>query len=571
MDYTESFEYWLDSLCKEEWAYELSYVQEIRSELMKIVNDEKSKEDAFYRDLSFGTAGLRGVIGAGTNRMNIFTVGRATQGLANYIVKNFAEDKRSVAISYDSRHKSDLFARVSAQVLAANGIRVHIYKELMPTPCLSFAVRELKCAAGIMVTASHNPPEYNGYKVYSPEGCQITEETADKVLSEISKTDYFMGVKVISFDEGMKSGYINYIEDKVYDDFTACVLNESVAYGENIDKNVNIIYSPLNGTGLKPVCRALEEAGYKNILVVPSQKDPDGDFPTCKYPNPENYDSMKPGMDFAKEHNADILIATDPDADRCGIAIKDKNNEYVLLTGNEIGVLLLNYICERKVSAGKMPSHPVAVKSIVSTDLAKEVGKSYGVEVKDVLTGFKYIGEAIKALEDKGCEDDYLFGFEESYGFLSGGYVRDKDAVDASFLIAEMFSFYKTKGISLNDKLNDIYGKYGYYINNVKSYEFKGSEGAKKMALIMESLRKGEMSTIGTLKVLKKTDYMEGINGLPKADVIKYELDGKSSVIVRPSGTEPKIKVYAAAVDKDKEAADKTAKMLVDELSKLMA
>lgn len=565
MDYTDNYELWLDALCNENLPYDEDELKSIRSELMKMAQDDALKEDAFYRELDFGTAGLRGILGAGTNRMNSFTVAKATKGLANYVLANYEGERRSVAISYDSRNGSENFARVAASVMAASGIKAYIYKELMPTPCLSFAVRELKCAAGIMVTASHNPPEYNGYKVYNEEGCQITSKAANDIVTEIKKVDIFKGVDVVTFEKGIADGLISYISETVYDKFIEHVLSQSHLFGEKIDKNVSIIYSPLNGTGLKPVVRALTESGYDNIFVVPEQEKPDGNFPTCHFPNPENRDTMELGIKYAKERGADILIATDPDADRCGIAIKSKNGDYALLSGNEIGILLIDYMCSRRKAAGKMPKKPLVVKSIVTSEMVDEVAASYGVETVTVLTGFKYIGEVLASLEREGRSEDYILGFEESYGYLSAGYVRDKDAVDAAFLIAEMCAYYKTKGISIEGRLEALYEKFGYRVNPVRSYQYEGSAGLKKMTEIMENLRKG-VDAFGEFKVLDTVDYEKGVNGLPSANVLQYKLTDRASVIIRPSGTEPKIKVYVSTVGTSREDANAKADKLFDSI-----
>ncbi|MEG0408593.1 MAG: phospho-sugar mutase, partial [Bacilli bacterium] len=440
----------------EKWLEKATKDTDLIEELISIKDNEDSIVDAFYTDLTFGTGGLRGVIGAGTNRVNVYTIAKASHGLANYINKNFESEDKRIAVSYDSRIKSELFAEISCAVFAANGIETHIYKELMPTPCLSFAVRELNCAAGIMVTASHNPAKYNGYKVYGSDGCQITTEAASDIYNEIKNVDIFSDSKSIEFQIGVQNGMIKYIEDDVYTKFINCVKNETmISTEEKIDKNVSIVYSPLNGTGLKPVLRVLNESGYTNIKVVEEQKYPDGHFPTCPYPNPEIQEAMALGIEYAKKYQAELLLATDPDCDRVGIAVKDSNNEYQLITGNEVGLLLFDYICARRIALGKMPKEPVVVKTIVTTDLTDKIAEYYGVKVVNVLTGFKFIGEQIGKLEKENKESSYIFGFEESYGYLSGTYVRDKDAVNGAFLICEMFSYYKSKGISLIDKLNE--------------------------------------------------------------------------------------------------------------------
>lgn len=539
----------------EEWCNKATEDSDIAAELKNIASDEGRIEDAFYRNLAFGTGGLRGVIGAGTNRMNIYTVAKASQGLADYVRKNFDAEDRKIAVSFDSRIKSDLFAKVSSGVFAANGIKVYIYRDLMPTPCLSYAVRSLGCAAGIMITASHNPSKYNGYKVYGADGCQITTEAAADILREIEKLDIFEDVRKVDFESALKNGDVEYISDNIYTDFVNEVLGQSlIGPDDKIDKNVAVVYTPLNGTGLKPVIRTLSEAGYTNITLVEEQKAPDGNFPTCPYPNPEIKDAMALGMEYAKKNDADLLIATDPDCDRVGIAVKNDNNEYVLLTGNQTGCLLLDYICSMRKKNGTMPADAEIVKTIVTTDLGEQIARNYGVSTVNVLTGFKFIGEEIGRLEKKGKADSYIFGFEESYGYLSGSYVRDKDAVDGAFLICEMFAYYKTHGISLLDKLDEIYAKYGYCLNTLHSYEFEGSAGLEKMQGIMASMRK-DMPQIGGIKVDKINDYLDEIDGLPKSDVIKFYLADNCSVVIRPSGTEPKMKVYISISAADEESA----------------
>lgn len=511
----------------------------LQAELAKY--DENMIEDAFYRNLAFGTGGLRGVIGAGSNRMNVYTVAKASQGLANYVNKHYQNAK--IAVSYDSRIKSDLFAKVASEVFAANDIEVHIYKELMPTPCLSYAVRKLKCQAGIMVTASHNPAKYNGYKVYGSDGCQITTQMANDILNEIEKVDIFNDVKRINFNVALNDGKIKYIDDSIYTAFVEEVKKQSVLGDEQIDKNVSIVYSPLNGTGLKPVLRTLHEMGFNNITVVKEQEQPDGNFPTCPYPNPEIHEAMELGIKYAKENNADLLLATDPDCDRVGIAVKNEDGEYTLLSGNETGMLLLDYICSRRIKLNTMPKDPVMVKTIVTIDMAQRIAEDYGVRCINVLTGFKFIGEQIGLLEAKGREDSYIFGFEESYGYLTGSYVRDKDAVDGAYMICEMFAYYKNQGISLLTKLNELYAKYGYCLNTLHSFEFEGSTGFKKMQDIMANFRKG-LTTVGPKKAISLLDYSKGIDNLPKSDVLKYQLEDNCSLVIRPSGTEPKLKIY---------------------------
>lgn len=541
MDYIEEYRRWLRLATAD---------ADVAAELNEM--DEARIEDAFYRELAFGTGGLRGVIGAGTNRINVYTVAKASQGLANYLKGHFASP--SVAVGYDSRIKSDVFARVAAGVFAANGVQVHIWPTLMPVPTVSFATRYLGASAGVMVTASHNPSKYNGYKVYGPDGCQITTEAAAEVLAEIQKLDIFAGVKTGDFEAGLASGSIRYIPEEVYTAFVEQVKGQSVLFGEEVNKNVSIVYSPLNGSGLKPVTRTLREMGYTNITVVKEQEQPDGRFPTCPYPNPEIQEAMALGMDYAKNCNADLLLATDPDCDRVGIAVKDKNGAYVLLSGNETGLLLLDYVCSQRVKHGKMPEEPVMIKTIVTMDLAERIAAHYGVRTVNVLTGFKFIGEQIGLLEQQGKAGSYIFGFEESYGYLTGSYVRDKDGVNGAYMICEMFSYYATQGISLLDKLEELYRTCGFCLNTLHSYEFEGSAGFAKMQVIMHAFR-GGIAEFGGRQVLKLLDYGMGLDGLPKSDVLKFLLEGNCSVVVRPSGTEPKLKLYISVSAESKEAA----------------
>ena len=558
----------------QEWLTNPYFDEDTKAELRAIEGDENAIKERFYMDLEFGTAGLRGVIGAGINRMNIYVVRQATQGLANWVKTQGGT--QTVAISYDSRLKSDVFAKTAAGVLAANGIKVRIYDALMPVPALSFATRYYNCNAGVMVTASHNPSKYNGYKVYGADGCQITTEAAAAVLAEIEKLDIFADVKKMDFDEAVKEGKIEYISDDVLTAFIEKVKSQSVLFGEEVNKNVSIVYSPLNGTGYIPVTRTLEEMGYTNITIVEEQRLPDGNFPTCPYPNPEIKEAMALGMDYAKRNNADLLLATDPDCDRVGIAVKDKNGDYQLLTGNQTGMLLFDYICSQRTKHNRMPADPVMVKTIVSMDMAEQIAKNYGVKVINVLTGFKFIGEQIGFLEKQGKEDSYIFGFEESYGYLSGSYVRDKDAVNGAFLICEMFSYYATQGISLLDKLNELFDKYGYCLNTLHSYEFDGSAGFEKMQQIMETFHEevGEGKKIESFagkKINTVLDYSKGLDGLPKSDVLKYLLDGNCSVVVRPSGTEPKLKTYISVSAKSREDAEVIEKKIADELGGFFA
>ena len=553
MEITKEFTRWLNKATKD---------NDLQKELKSMSEDEKL--DAFYKDLEFGTGGLRGVIGAGTNRMNVYTVSKATQGLANYIIAHFKKEDRKVAISRDSRIKSDVFANVAASVLAANGIKVFIYPRIEPVPALSFATRYLKCCSGIMITASHNPSKYNGYKVYGSDGCQITTEAAKEILSYISAIDVFEGFKTMDLDEAFEKGLVEYIKPVVLTKFIEEVKKQSFLGNEKIDKNIAIVYSPLYGSGLEPVKRALTELGYTNVNIVKEQEMPNGYFPTCPYPNPEIKEALQVGLEYCKKFDADLMLATDPDCDRVGIAIKNKKGEHVLLTGNQVGVLLLDYICSRRIALGKMPKNPILVKTIVSMDLADRVAASYGVQTINVLTGFKFIGEQIKLLENKGEEDRYIFGFEESYGYLSGTYVRDKDAVNGSVLICEMFAYYKSKGLSLLDKLDEIFKKFGYCLNSTQSYEFTGPTGQDKMNSIMDLYRKG-IDCFAGLKVLELQDYSLGLNGLPKSNVLKFKLDNNCSVVLRPSGTEPKLKVYVSISAKDEEAAKNKTQEIVKE------
>ena len=529
--------------------------------------DEGRIEDAFYRNLAFGTGGLRGVIGAGTNRMNIYTVAKATQGLANYLKKHSAAP--SVAIGYDSRIKSDLFARVAAEVFGANGVKVFLWPQLMPVPTVSFATRYLHTCAGVMITASHNPAKYNGYKVYGPDGCQITTAAAGEILEEIEKLDVFEDINRVDFETALESGTIEYIAPQVYTAFVEAVKGESVLFGDQVDRNVAIVYTPLNGSGLKPVTRTLEEMGYTNITVVEEQARPDGHFPTCPYPNPEIREAMALGMEYAKKHNADLLLATDPDCDRVGIAVKDALGDYQLLTGNQVGLLLLDYICAQRTRHGKMPKDPVLVKTIVTMDLAQRIAEHYGLETRNVLTGFKFIGEQIGALEKQGRADSYVFGFEESYGYLSGTYVRDKDGVNGAYMICEMFSYYATRGQSLLEKLEELYKTYGYCLNTLHSYEFEGSAGFAKMQQIMASFR-GNVPAFGGKKVKNLLDYSQGLEGLPKSDVLKFLLEDNCSLVVRPSGTEPKLKVYISVTAENEEQAQKIEQAISGDAQGLM-
>ena len=538
------------------WCENAKEDQDLQTELMGIKSDSDGIKDRFYRDLEFGTGGLRGVIGAGTNRMNIYTVRRATQGFADYLNQEYKNP--SVAISYDSRIKSDVFSRTAAEVLAANGIKVHIYKELMPTPCLSWAVRSLKCQGGIMVTASHNPAKYNGYKVYGEDGCQITLRGAEIILEKINSLDIFKDVKRSNFDEELKKGNISYISDDITEAFYQRVLSEGINTDLCPTSGLKVVYTPLNGTGNTPVREILKRIGITDVTIVKEQEQPDGNFTTCPYPNPEIREALQVGLSYCDKVKPDLLLATDPDCDRVGIAVPDGNGGYALFSGNEVGAMLLEYICEQRVKKGTMPKDPVAVKTIVTTDIVNLIGKEYGVEIREVLTGFKFIGEQIGFLEEKGEEKRYVFGFEESYGYLSGGYVRDKDAVDASMLICEMAAYYRTQGITLMQARENLYKKYGMFLQTLYSFEFDGESGMKHMEEIMANLRQAPPTSIGGLKVERFEDYKASTSKdiatgkvkeltLPKSNVLAFYLENNCKAIVRPSGTEPKIKTYLTA------------------------
>lgn len=539
----ELYQQWLDCATDD---------MDLQNELHEIANDDAAISDRFYRDLEFGTGGLRGVLGAGTYRMNIYTVRRATQGLANYV--NAAFENPSVAISYDSRIKSDVFAKAAAEVLAANGIHVYIYTELMPTPMLSYAVRAQKCSAGIMVTASHNPAKYNGYKVYGSDGCQMTIDAANAVLEQINALDMFRDIKHDDFTTAMENGLIQYTPQTVIDAYYQDVLAQSLNPTICAESGLKIVYTPLNGTGNKPVRHILSQIGIQDVTVVPEQENPDGNFTTCPYPNPEIREALERGLALSREVKPDLLLATDPDADRVGIAVPD-GDDYALFSGNEVGAMLLEYICQQRIEKGTMPENPIAVKTIVTTDIVNAIGKAYDVEIIDVLTGFKFIGEQIGFLEEKGEENRYIFGFEESYGYLAGSYVRDKDAVVASMLICEMAAYYRTKGISMIEARKNLYEKYGVYVHSQHSFTFEGESGMIKMQEIMTKLRENAPASIDNLKVTHFDDYQTGLSKdiasgavteitLPKSNVLAFTLEQGAKVVVRPSGTEPKIKAY---------------------------
>ncbi len=554
-----------------EWLEKATGDPDLRAELESIKGNEDEITDRFYRSLEFGTAGLRGVIGAGTNRMNIYTVGRATQGLADFLNKNY--ENPSVAIGYDSRIKSEYFSREAASVLAANGIKVYIYDELEPTPCLSFAIRHFKTSSGIILTASHNPAKYNGYKCYNPKGYQMTDEEAAETYDFIQKVDYFTGIKTTDFDEAVKNGTIEYIGKEVIDVFLDEVQKQCVNPEIVKKADLKVIYTPLNGTGNKPVRAILDRIGIDKVYVVPEQENPDGNFPTCPFPNPEIKQVFELGLEMNKNIGADILLATDPDCDRVGIAVPDKSGELVLMSGNEVGAMLLNYLLSEKKAKGTLSDSAIAVKSFVSTDLAEVIARKYNCTFKNLLTGFKYIGELITNLESQGRADDFVMGFEESYGYLAGTHARDKDAVVASMLICEMAAYYKLKGMNLVDVMNSLYDEFGYYNNAVQSYTFEGAAGMQKMAGIMDNLRENPLSEIAGFKVTAVSDYKisktvftngtEEAIDLPKSNVLAFALEKGNKVIVRPSGTEPKIKAYITAVGESKEQAAELAEKLI--------
>uniref|UniRef100_UPI00402A050D phospho-sugar mutase n=1 Tax=Faecousia sp. TaxID=2952921 RepID=UPI00402A050D len=552
------------------WAAAELEDPDLTRELKEIAGDDEQIKDRFAVALKFGTAGLRGVLGAGTNRMNIYVVRQATQGLANWVKTQGGS--QSVAISYDSRINSDVFAKTAACVLAANGIHVRIYDALMPVPALSFATRYYKANAGIMITASHNPAKYNGYKAYGPDGCQMTDDAAAIVYAEIQKTDVLTGAKRIPFEEGLSSGMIQYVGEDCKEALYDAIKARSVRPGLCKTAGLKLVYSPLNGSGLVPVTRVLHDIGIDDITIVPEQQYPDGRFPTCPYPNPEIFEALKLGLELAEKNGADLMLATDPDADRVGIAIRCPDGSYELVSGNEVGVLLLDYICQGRIEKGTMPANPVAVKSIVSTPLADAVAKSYGVEMRNVLTGFKWIGDQIARLEAVGQVDRFIFGFEESYGYLAGPYVRDKDAIIGSMLICEMAAYYRSIGSSIKERLEEIYAKFGRYLNKVDSFEFPGLSGMEKMAGIMDGLRKNPPAEIGGYKVTSVTDYQDTEKtGLPKANVLIYALEGGATVVVRPSGTEPKIKTYFTTLGKDLAQAQAQKDRLAAALKPLLA
>ena len=559
--YQKEYERWLNTDLED---------ADLRPELAGIEGNDDEIKERFALALKFGTAGLRGVLGAGTNRMNIYVVRQATQGLANWVKTQGGS--QTVAISYDSRLKSDVFAKTAAGVLAANDIQVRIYDALMPVPALSFATRYYKCNAGVMVTASHNPAKYNGYKAYGPDGCQLTDDAAAVVYEEIQKTDVLTGAKYMSFAEGVEKGLIHFVGDDCKKALYDAIESRQVRPGLCKTAGLKLVYSPLNGSGLVPVTQVLKDIGVTDITIVPEQEYPNGYFTTCSYPNPEIFEALELGLNLAKEKGADLMLATDPDADRVGIAMKCPDGSYELVSGNEVGVLLLDYICAGRIEKGTMPENPVAVKSIVSTPLADAVAKHYDVELRNVLTGFKWIGDQIAKLEADGEVDRFIFGFEESYGYLAGPYVRDKDAVIGSMLICEMAAYYRSIGSSLKRRMEEIYSEYGRYLNKVDSFEFPGLTGMDKMASIMQGLRDNPPTEIGGVKVVKATDYKKTEEtGLPAANVLIYSMEDGATVIVRPSGTEPKIKTYFTTLGKDLAEAQAKKDQLAEGLKPILA
>lgn len=563
----------------DEWLKNANADPDLIAELKEIGGNDEEINDRFYTELEFGTAGLRGVIGAGTNRMNVYTVCRATQGLADFLNAHY--DNPSCAIGYDSRIKSDYFSKEAAKTLAANGIKVYIYEELEPTPCLSYAIRKFGTQGGIILTASHNPAKYNGYKCYDYNGYQMTDEEAAETYEYIKKVDYFTGIKSMDFDEAVNSGLIEYMGQDVIESFLDEVQKQCVNPGICEKAGLKVIYTPLNGTGNKPVRRILSRIGVKDIYIVPEQENPDGNFPTCPYPNPEIRQAFELALKVAEGNDADILLATDPDCDRVGIAVNDGNGKFELMSGNEVGAMLLNYLLSQRKANGTLPEHAVAAKSFVSTDLAQEIAKKYGCEFKNLLTGFKYIGELITKLESEGRADDFIMGFEESYGYLAGTHARDKDAVVGSMLICEMAAYYKSQGKTLLEVMADIYAEFGYYCNTVKSYEFDGAAGMKKMQQIMDNLRKNPPKDLAGAEITYTADYetsvekdiesgTESKTDLPKSNVLAYKAKGGSGLIVRPSGTEPKIKAYITAIGTDKASAEEKADKLIAEANSIM-
>ncbi len=562
----------------DQWLTSAVADKDLIPELESIKGDEEAILDRFYKNLEFGTAGLRGVIGAGTNRMNVYTVNQATQGLADYLNENF--ENPSIAIAYDSRIKSEEFAKSAAGVLAANGIKVYIYPELVPTPMLSFAVRRLGCSSGIIITASHNPSKYNGYKCYDPNGYQMTDEAAAKTYEYIQNIDMFSGVKTMDFDEALAEDMVDFIEDWLVDEFYEKVLGCCVNPDALKKAGLKVVYTPLNGTGNKPVRKILKKAGVKDVIIVKEQEKPDGNFPTCPYPNPEIRQAFECAIKAAEGTDADLLLATDPDCDRVGIAVRD-GDDYVLMSGNEVGAMLCEYLLSTLKEQGKLPENPVVVKTIVTTPLVEAIASSYGAETADLLTGFKYIGELVTNLEKQGAENRFIVGMEESYGYLRGAHARDKDAVVASLIICEMAAYYKLRGVSLKAFMDGIYEKYGMYLNSVLNFAFEGASGMQKMADIMSSLRDNSPVEFAGKKVTKVSDYKLSISKdtatgeeteitLPKSNVLSYSLEDNSKVIIRPSGTEPKIKAYITAFGSSRADSEAKTELIANSISDIL-
>lgn len=567
------------------WKINTEENTELQEQLIAMEHNEKARTDAFYKNLEFGTGGLRGIMGVGTNRINIYTISRATWGVAAYITNHFPKEKHSVAISYDSRLNSKKFSERAAEIFASCGIRVFIYSELMPTPMLSWAVRRLGCSAGIMITASHNPAEYNGYKVYKHDGCQVTDGLAKEIMEKMENSYFFSDEKIMTYESGLSNGLIKLIGEEVIAGFIDAVKGQSLLKdsGES-DKSLSIVYTPLNGSGLKPVTRVLQESGYTNTFVVPEQKLPNGNFPTCPVPNPEELEAMELGIEYAQKQQADVLLATDPDCDRVGVAVANEKGSFVRLSGNEVGVLLLDYICQKKVENETMPLEPVIMKSIVTTELAERVADHYGIHTINLLTGFKYIGEQINILEQNGKTENFIFGFEESCGYLSGTYVRDKDGVGAVFLICEMAAYYKKMGKTLYGTLEEIYRQHGYYFNILHTYRFKGIEGEKHIGQVMDWIRVNYADSLMGTKLREKSlrclviedylskrkyhDNMEGalVGNIPKTDMIRVKLEDNCTLIVRPSGTETKIKVYTQVVAAYRQEAARIEENIIKEI-----
>ncbi len=555
------------------WVENEYFDDETKKELKEIMDNESEIEDRFYKDLEFGTGGLRGKIGAGTNRINIYTVSRATQGLADFIKDNGKEymDK-GVVIAHDSRHKSNEFAQTAAQVLAGNGIKSYLFEDLRPTPELSFAVRHLNAASGIVITASHNPSEYNGYKVYWEDGGQMVPRLANQVIDKVNEIDDFSEIKVVDIDTAKKDGYVHILGSEIDDIYVEKVKGLSVR--EDVNKDIKIIYTPLHGTGNLPVRRVLDELGYNNVSVVEEQEKPDPEFSTVDYPNPEDPASFKLALDLAKEQDVDIILGTDPDCDRVGVVVKNNEGKYIVLNGNQTGALMLDYLLEAKKEKGDLPSNGVMIKTIVTSELGKVIAQKFGLETIDTLTGFKYIGEKIKEFEESG-DKEFIFGYEESYGYLAGTFVRDKDAVIASMLICEMAAYYSKNGLTLYEALGELYKKYGYYVEDLHSIKLEGIEGKKKIEKVMDTFRKDFYNRDSGLDIVKFYDYKEGKNtNLPKSNVLKYVFSDQSWCTLRPSGTEPKLKIYVSSNGESKQEADNRLKdikeILLNEIDKIL-